>query len=130
LVGDSSATHIAVLSGDNVVPPVITGPTARGVALLSYDPQTRELRWTVEYAGLSGPVRGGHLHGPAAVGANADINIGLAVGALGVLNSPINGLTTLSEKEAGELEQGLWYVDLRTDDHPGGEVRGQIINAR
>jgi hypothetical protein len=26
-----------------------------------------------------------------------------------------------------DLLAGLWYVNIHTDEHPGGEIRGQIL---
>jgi len=43
------------------------------------------------------------------------------------VKSPINGRATLSPKEATEFEAGDWYINVRTKDHPEGEVRGQVV---
>ena len=41
--------------------------------------------------------------------------------------SPIVGQATLTPAQIDQLKQGLWYVNLHTAAHPGGELRGQFI---
>ena len=65
----TSATN--QLSGAQEVPPK-PGPGA-GTVVTSLNKETRALRWTITYSGLSGPVTAGHFHGPAAAGANAGV---------------------------------------------------------
>jgi hypothetical protein len=120
-ISAASATHIAMLSGETQVPPVNT--LGAGMALIVFDPQTNILSWTIEYADLTGPAIGAHIHGPAAAGENADVIIDL--GASG-LESPIQGTAEITAEQAAEMGEGLWYVNVHTDANPGGEIRGQV----
>ena len=120
-VSGASATHIAVLSGDNEVPAVTTNGS--GTAFFRYDPQTGELAWTVEFQDLTGPATGAHIHGPATVEENAGVLIDLAVGGA---ESPLAGAINITTEQANELAEGLWYVNVHTEANPGGEIRGQI----
>ena len=37
------------------------------------------------------------------------------------------GRTTFSQQDLQDMAAGLWYVSLKTVDHPEGALRGQII---
>ncbi|HUV33000.1 MAG TPA: CHRD domain-containing protein [Devosiaceae bacterium] len=112
---------VADLSGASSVPP--NDATGTGRAGATFDTDTRVLRWQVTYEGLSGPMVGAHIHGPSEPGANAGIVVGFDP--IGV--SPIIGSFELSEAQAVELLEGLFYVNLHTALHPGGEIRGHLI---
>ncbi len=118
----ASAETIALgaeLSGKNDIPPNDT--TGSGVAELTYDTATKELSWKVTYSGLTGPAIAAHIHGPAPSGGNAGVMIGFADAA-----SPIEGSTTLDESKEKAVLAGHTYVNIHTDAHPGGEIRGLV----
>ena len=112
---------VSQLSGSQEVPTVQS--TGKGQLQATLDTSTSQLRWTVTYSGLSGPVTAGHFHGPAARMDNA----GVAVGFKPPLDSPIMGETILTPTQMGELMDGKWYINLHTAMHPKGEIRGQIM---
>ncbi|MGV0960650.1 MAG: CHRD domain-containing protein [Limnohabitans sp.] len=114
----------AKLSGTHEVP--ANGSAGTGTVDATLDKSSHVLTWTVTYAGLSGPVKAGHFHGPAAAGANA----GVALGFSGPVESPIKGSATLTAAQAAEVMAGQWYVNLHTAANPGGEVRGQVMPLR
>lgn len=111
----------AKLSGANEVP--VNASTGSGMLEASLDKQTNVLTWTVTYMNLTGPVKAGHFHGPAAAGTNA----GVAQGFSGSVDSPIKGTATLTAAQAADVLAGKWYVNLHTAANPGGEVRGQVM---
>ncbi len=106
------------LSAANEVPP--NSSSASGSAKVELDGST--LRWTVSYSGTTGPVTAGHFHGPALPGSNA----GVVVPFTGSMASPISGTATITPAQAQQLKSGMWYVNLHTAAHPGGEIRGQV----
>lgn len=114
-----TVTYRADLSGENEVPP--NDSAANGEAVATYDTETRTLEWTVSYMEASGPLIGAHLHGPAEAGANAGVLVPLTV-----KESPMEGSAVLSEELAGFLENGSIYVNLHTEQFPGGELRGNL----
>lgn len=124
MVASNAMALSAKLSAANEVP----SNTSAGTGMLdaSLDKQTNVLTWTVTYAGLTGPVKAGHFHGPAAAGANA----GVALGFSGSVESPIKGTATLTAAQAADVMAGKWYVNLHTAANPGGEVRGQVMPAQ
>jgi hypothetical protein len=113
----------ADLSGASEVPPVTTA--GKGTATASLDTASKMLTWTVTYSGLSGPATAGHIHGPAAAGANAGVLVPLS----GSLASPIKGSATLTDAQISDLEAGRTYLNLHTADNKGGEIRGQLMRA-
>lgn len=88
----------------------------------TYDTETMMLTWTVTYEGLTGDATAAHFHGPAAEGENA----GPVVPIEGDLASPIEGSATLTEEQATQLQDGMWYFNLHTAQYPDGELRGQV----
>jgi hypothetical protein len=112
------------LSGAEQVPPVET--KGSGMAHLTYDAATRELTWMVTYENLSGPVTMAHFHGPAGKGKNAGVKLWISQKGSAV-SGPISGKATLSAEDAKEMMAGDWYINIHTKDHPGGEIRGQVM---
>ena len=106
------------LSGQNEVPPNASGASGTGKVELDGN----VIKWNVSYSGMTGPVTAGHLHGPAAAGANAGVVVPFA----GPLASPIVGSATLTPAQVDQVKQGLWYINLHTAANPGGELRGQV----
>ncbi len=112
----------ATLLGGAVVPP--TGSAAAGTFEGVYRPSTQVLEYRLVLAGLDGRITGGALHGPAGPGKTA-----LPVSPI---NIPIYDYTirdgvTLTREQAADLLAGRWYVSVSTLQHPGGEIRGQIL---
>jgi hypothetical protein len=112
------------LSGGQVVPPVF--PSGTATADLTYDPATRVVTWTVTYSGLSGPATMAHFHGPSQPGKNAPVLVWLTNQGSPV-ESPINGQATLTPDQARQFEASDWYIDIHTQTHPDGEIRGLVL---
>jgi hypothetical protein len=112
------------LTGSEQVPAVDTA--GKGEARISYDPGTRVVSWSISYSGLSGPVTMAHFHGPAATGQNAGVQIWLSKQGSDA-QSPIKGKATLTPEQAKDFSAGMWYVNVHTKAHPGGEIRGQVV---
>jgi CHRD domain len=112
------------LSGGQEVPPVF--PAGAGMAELTYDPATRAVTWTVTYSALSSPVTAIQFHSPAQPGKNAAVGLTL-VKQGGAFESPINGQATLTPDQARQFAQGEWYINIVTQNHADGEVRGQVL---
>ena len=112
------------LVGSQEVPSVETSGMA--MAELTYDPATRVVTWAITYGGLSGPVTMGHFHGPAAKGENAAPQVWLTKQGSPAEN-PIKGQATLTPEQAKDFLAGKWYVNLHTQAHPAGEIRGPVV---
>jgi hypothetical protein len=112
------------LSGAECVPAVDT--TGSGTAELTYDPATRIVTWNIAYSGLSSPSTMAHFHGPAKQGQNAPPVIWLSTQGNPPAN-PITGTATLTPEQAKQFTSGEWYVNVHTQSHPAGEIRGQVV---
>jgi hypothetical protein len=44
----------------------------------------------------------------------------------GPFGSWYEGRATLAPQQATDLVGGRWYVNVRTESYPGGEIRGQL----
>jgi hypothetical protein len=53
----------------------------------------------------------------------------VAVPITGAMVSPMKGSATITDVQVGNLRAGLWYVNIHTAAHPGGEIRGQLTEA-
>lgn len=109
----------ATMNGASEVPAKTTD--GKGDVKATLDTATKKLTYTVTYSGLSGPATAGHIHGPAAAGANAGVLVPFASPA-----SPISGSVTLTDAQIADLEAGKMYVNVHTAANPGGEIRGQL----
>lgn len=112
------------LTGAQSVPPVDT--SGAGTANLTYDPATRVVTWDITYSGMSSPVTMAHFHGPAKPGQNAPVVIWLTVQGAAP-SSPIKGSATLTPEQAKQFTDGEWYINVHTQSHPAGEIRGQVL---
>jgi len=109
----------ATLNGASEVPPVTTAAT--GKATLTLDKATKTLSWEISYSGLSGDAKAAHFHGPAAVGANAGVEVPIPVGP-----SPMKGSATLTDAQMADFLGGKIYINIHTAANGGGEIRGQV----
>ena len=112
-------TFHATLNTASEVPPV-TGAGV-GTAVVTFDPATKQVTYTVTYSGLSGDAAAAHIHCGAAAGANAGVAVKFDSTA-----SPITGSATLSDAQVADLEAGKCYVNIHTAANKGGEIRGQL----
>ena len=121
MTSSNTTKATAILIPSSEVPP--TNSAGTGATYVTLDLKNDKLSWTIKYSGLSGAVTGAHFHGPAAVGANADV----AVPIKGDMLSPIKGEATITDEQKTQLLEGKWYVNLHTAANPDGEIRGQLI---
>ncbi|WP_231694954.1 CHRD domain-containing protein [Ottowia caeni] len=116
------AAFSAQLSGRNAVPR--SNSAGQGTIVAVLNRKTGLLRWKLSFDGLSGPVRAAHFHGPAMDDEVASPLV--ALGQRGII-SPSEGRAVLTPSQRADLLAGQWYVNLTTERHPEGEIRGQLI---
>jgi hypothetical protein len=130
LVLVSVAAHAATinlkadLKASSEVPP--TAGSGTGTLTATLDTESHELKYHVEFSGLTGAVVAAHFHGPAAEGEKGKPQVPVKGSPIA---SPIDGKATLTPEQAKDLTDGKWYFNLHTAANPGGEVRGQIVKA-
>jgi len=116
----NTASYHATLSGSQEVPPKPGAGT--GEADVQVNTSTNTVSWKVTYSGLSGPATAGHIHGPAAPGANAGVMVPFS----SVGSSPFQGQAQITPAQAADIAAGRTYVNIHTAAAPGGEIRGQL----
>src|SRR5579859_1445755 len=114
----------ATMSGKQEVPP--TTSNGSGDVLAKLDTKTKQLSYTMTYMGLTGPATAAHFHGPAAAGANAGVAVPIGTNPA----SPTTGTVTLTDAQMKDLESGKWYANVHTEANKGGEIRGQMVQAK
>lgn len=113
----------AELKGRNEVPKNDSKGT--GTLTATYDTASKKLTWKGEYSGLSGPATMAHFHSvqlPDPFSQVGDVTVIITP-----ITSPFEGSAILTDTQAAELIAGQWYVNIHTDTHPGGEIRGSVI---
>jgi CHRD domain len=118
------------LSGANEVPPA--DPDGFGGAAVTFDlaATTPNVCWDLAYSNITGTPAMAHIHGPAAVGANAPVVIGFTpFSSLGATSA--SGCRDLLPAEAViaadiVAHPANYYVNVHTTDFPGGAIRGQL----
>ena len=111
----------ADLKASNEVPP--NDSKGAGSVTATYDSASKKLSWKGNYSGLSGPATAAHFH-VAEPGKNGGIAVPIFMGASA--KSPFEGEATLTDTQAADLMGGRWYVNIHTDAHKAGEIRGQV----
>lgn len=116
-----------LLSGDQQVPPVTTDATGSASVTLIGDAMTV----SGDFSGLSSPVveiadTPAHIH-MAPLGENGDVIFPLNVSTAEDGMSGIFSLsTTLTPEQIDAFSAGELYINIHTEMHQGGELRGQI----
>ena len=101
-----------------------TGSPATGSATMFLDDLTNEFTWDVSWSGFLNTVTVAHFHGPAAAGSNAGAQIEIDINF-----NPSTGSAFLDATQASDLLADLWYINIHTDQNPGGEIRGQVLRS-
>jgi hypothetical protein len=124
LVHAAAVSFKVPMTGGEEVPAVQTNGYA--IADLTYDPDTRVVTWTITYRDLSSPVTLVQFHGPAEPGKNAPGLVSLTKEG-GPAESPIAGQATLTPEQSRRFAAGDWYINIHTQTHPDGEIRGLVL---
>lgn len=107
------------LSGANQVP--ANESSATGSAILSFDTETKIFLLKVEH-GIAETTMG-HVH-KGAVGENGSVVFPLADNGASPQSFTSEPLT---EEQEADLFNGLYYVNIHTEEFPDGEIRGNLI---
>lgn len=118
----------AAMDGAQEVPANASPGTGLGV--ITYDNVANQLNWNITFAGLISGATAAHFHGPAARGVNAGVQVPIPLGiSAGMTSGNLVGMATITETQESQLLSELWYVNLHSSTFPGGEIRGQVLNA-
>ena len=108
----------AELTGSQEVPPVVD-TAAEGEASVSIDYEKLEMKYKIEHSVKDATAI--HFHAPARRGTNAAVIVEVTD-----LDSSISGTHKLSEEHILHLRSGLIYVNVHSEAHTDGEIRGQV----
>lgn len=122
-MGTGLDVYTSFLSPAIEIPFCTAANPALGNALVTYDDFTNQLCANLTYSGLTGPELFSHIHGPAPIGATADVLFTLSTGQI---KTDCFQLTNVQE---AYLESGLLYFNVHTQACQPGEIRGQILPA-
>ena len=120
LAGSVANYHISRLDAAQQVPPGASPATGAVILRRSPSGGGSDANVSLYLNNLSSPVTAVHLHGPAAAGAEAPILFTLPAGEFADLQ------LTMTSEQLGYLFDGRLYIDVHTQNNPGGEIRGQI----
>jgi hypothetical protein len=107
-----------LLTGAREVPPVET--SARGVANIAVG-SDHSVSGSVKTYGLTGTAVQIHT---GAAGENGPAIVPLTNSGAGTWTIPVNAI--LTEEQFSEYQNGRSYVNVQSDEHPGGEIRTQL----
>jgi hypothetical protein len=125
-------TFVATMNGAGEVPPKAVSGTGTANIVKNGGTYT----YTINYTGMTGPLTGGHIHGPAGVGVNASVIVPFVTtnaGASGTLTGTFtstNDVAISNDSLDVLMRTGNAYVNLHTSANPGGEIRGQLSQAQ
>lgn len=111
--------------GSQEVPPVITNGT--GTITATYNDVTNQITFTAAWSGLTGTTTAAHFHGPAAVGANAGVQIGFGGFPLGVTSGTYSNVFVLTAAQETQLLGNMWYANIHSSFAGAGEIRAQLF---
>ena len=144
-------TFTANLSGANEVPAVVSPGT--GLATVILDPTAQTLQVNATFSGLTSNTVASHIHCCAPLGTNAGVAttvpafLGFPLGVTSgnyvsavfdLTQSPIynpafvtlqGGLPQAEAALIAGIENGQTYFNIHTTVNPGGEIRGQLLQA-
>lgn len=95
-----------------------TTSTATGTFTGTYNAETKKLKYTVTFTGLTPSA--GHIH-MGAPGTNGGVKVPFSD-----LTSPIEGEADIDQETADAMFANKTYVNLHTTAFPNGEIRGNL----
>ena len=117
------------LDGNQVEDPVVTPARADAFLLLGRD--SGELSWTIRLNGLledqNEQITSAGIYGPAAPGQVGTLQIDLLDQSVTAEKISSTSPVGLTEQQQTDVKSGLWYVQIATNQHPDGKVRGQAL---
>jgi hypothetical protein len=108
--------------------PAVNSPNALGEGWLSLKSGTAV--YLVEYSGLGSDAVQAHLHGPAAIGANASVLFHLFPSPnipSGTRAGVFTGSQVLTPDQISAIQAGKTYFNVHTKTYSAGEIRGQLL---
>lgn len=109
----------ATIDGAQEVP--ANASAGKGTGFFDIDPFLNTLTFDITFDQLGSAENAAHFHGPAPVGMNAGIKFVLPLG------KRKSGVWNYAQADEADILNGLYYVNVHSNNLPGGEIRGQIL---
>jgi hypothetical protein len=116
-------SFFAVLNGGQEVPSVTS--TAFGVAFLTFNPQTKLLCYGITVSGTLNEETGAEFAGPARPAETGGLLFPITPVPSRAKNGCVGPIVASNLRKA--LMKGRFYINIRTQDFPAGEIRGQVV---
>lgn len=110
--------YVAELNGNNEVP-ANNSPATGSAVLVFTGSNTANL--SMSFTGLTSPQTAAHIHGPGEIGVNAPAIIPLPNGQIS------NHSITFTDEQLAQIDIGMLYINIHTEQYPEGEIRGQLL---
>jgi hypothetical protein len=117
--GSGAILYEADLGGAQVVPVVTTGASGKATFAFSADGVTLDYKITLSPAGFAPTAVNLHL---GAIGENTGTTHQLSP-----ISTAMSGQVALTMDEQAAITSDNLYVDVQTQAHPNGELRGQVV---
>lgn len=111
---------------DGLQPADPTFSTATGSATAIINTETRFVEISGTFEGLTSTAIGAHLHGPADFGEFSPRVI-LQIDIIGDTSGTLSVARTVSPTNLATILDSLSYINIHTNNHPSGEIRGQVV---
>ncbi|HSE24694.1 MAG TPA: PQQ-dependent sugar dehydrogenase, partial [Pyrinomonadaceae bacterium] len=115
-----SLLFVATLNGAQETP--ANNSTATGSATLLLSPDEKTARVSLNFSGLSSTQTAAHIHGPAVPGISGPVIFPLPNGQVDDFE------IALLPSQVTDLKNGLWYVNVHSNNFMNGEIRGQLLS--
>jgi len=99
--------------------------TATATVMVTLDQTTGAVTVTGHFDNLSSMATVAHIHGPAAVGMNANVLVPLTVTA--ATSGTLSGSGMMSSTQMNDMLSGMTYVNIHSMTYPDGEIRSQVV---
>jgi hypothetical protein len=124
-IASAQTTFQALLTGSQESSP--NASTATGFGTVVLNAAGTQITVDESWSGLTGgPASASHIHGPAALGVAAGVLFGFS-GVPAATSGTIPEQTfAITATQVGQLQGGLFYMNVHDATFPGGEIRGQL----
>jgi len=119
----NTSTYSMQLTGAQEVPANASPATADVTVTLNKTTGAVTVNGT--FINLTSTATAAHIHGPAAVGANASVLIPLTIPS--AVSGAVSGNGTMTTTQMNDMIGGMTYVNIHSMNYPDGEIRAQVV---
>lgn len=120
--GEQFAGRLSRMPVDRVTAPAISGGGGARATLAG-----SELTIVATFAGMSSPATAAHVHrAPAAQPGPVAFTLDVPAAESGRIEAAVN----LTDAQIAVLRDGRYYLQIHTENNPGGELRGWLLPDR